>query len=103
MDGGVLALLMNVHFVEGNMSCFRMREGSGVILPARAGKISVKPATIKVFAEIAGMDIIPATKWDAASTASLLEPLEVEFLTLSIYQELMFDESMEPPGCIEET
>ncbi|KAE8956583.1 hypothetical protein PF005_g32453 [Phytophthora fragariae] len=40
MDGGVLALLMNVHFVEGNMSCFRMREGSGVILPARAGKIS---------------------------------------------------------------
>ncbi|KAE9158432.1 hypothetical protein PF005_g32454 [Phytophthora fragariae] len=74
--------------------------------------VLVKPATIKVFAEIAGMDIIPATKWDAAdfrskwfvkSTASLLEPLEVEFLTLSIYQELMFDESMEPPGCIEET
>nr|KAE8931677.1 hypothetical protein PF009_g18268 [Phytophthora fragariae] len=28
--------------------------------------VLVKPATIKVFAEIAGMDIIPATKWDAA-------------------------------------
>lgn len=83
--------------VEGNMFWFRVKEGSGSMAPARVGKVIrfvkpnasskmpgqvngpmatqsevavVEPAKVKVFAEIADMDIIPATKWDAAARAT---------------------------------
>ncbi|EEY61445.1 HECT E3 ubiquitin ligase, putative [Phytophthora infestans T30-4] len=83
--------------VEGNMFWFRVKEGSGPIVPARVGKVIrfvkpnenlkmpgqvngpiaiqsevavVEPAKAKVFKEMADMDIIPATKWDAAARAT---------------------------------
>ncbi|KAH7476227.1 hypothetical protein PRIC1_000239 [Phytophthora ramorum] len=83
--------------VEGNMFWFRVKEGSGPMTPARVGKVIrfvkpnenakmpgqvkgpeatlsevavVEPAKAKVFAEVADMDIIPATKWDAAARAT---------------------------------
>ncbi|KAE9006826.1 hypothetical protein PR001_g16878 [Phytophthora rubi] len=83
--------------VEGHMFWFRVKEGSGVVAPARVGKVIrfvrpnasakmpgqvngpfatqsevavVEPVKAKVFAEIADMDIIPATKWDAAARAT---------------------------------
>ncbi|KAE8989696.1 hypothetical protein PR003_g20311 [Phytophthora rubi] len=94
---------------------------------------------INVFAGIGGMDIIPATKWNAAaraievvfedntqegverrretlelagndfpskyfvrSTAPLLVPLVVEFLTRSIHRDFVYEEFIEPLGCIKE-
>ncbi|KAE8961114.1 hypothetical protein PR001_g30145, partial [Phytophthora rubi] len=97
------------------MFWFRMKEGSGIMAPARVGKSEVavvEPVEVKVFAEIADMDTIPATKWDAAahatgefvkSTASLLILLpEAKLLEWSIRRDFMFEESMEHLGCIEE-
>ncbi|KAE8913762.1 hypothetical protein PF005_g19079 [Phytophthora fragariae] len=134
------------------MFCFRVKEGSGIILPARVGKVIgqaafamhsevtvVEPVKINVFAGIGGMDIIPATKWNAAaraievvfedntqegverrretlelagndfpskyfvrSTAPLLVPLVVEFLTRSIHRDFVYEEFIEPLGCIKE-
>ncbi|KAE8980504.1 hypothetical protein PF011_g22417 [Phytophthora fragariae] len=50
-------------------------EGRGIMLPARMGKVIrevtvVDPVKINVFAEIAGMYIVPATKWNAAARAT---------------------------------
>ncbi|KAE9351330.1 hypothetical protein PR003_g4933 [Phytophthora rubi] len=46
-------------------------EGRGIMLPARMGKVTVvDPVKINVFAEIAGMYIVPATKWNAAARAT---------------------------------
>ncbi|KAL3668490.1 hypothetical protein V7S43_006573 [Phytophthora oleae] len=88
--------------VEGNMFWFRVKEGSGPMAPARVGKVVrfvksnenakmpgqvngpvatqsemavVEPVKAKVFNDLADMDIIPATKWDAAAraTGELLE------------------------------
>ncbi|KAG2774308.1 hypothetical protein Pcac1_g14842 [Phytophthora cactorum] len=88
--------------VEGNMFWFRMKEGSGPMVPARVGKVVrfvkpnenpkmpgqvngpvaiqsevavVEPPKVKVFNEVADMDIIPATKWDASvrATGEVLE------------------------------
>ncbi|KAE9144854.1 hypothetical protein PF002_g3763 [Phytophthora fragariae] len=84
-------------------TCFRMKEGSGIMAPARVGKVTrfvkpnassrmpehvnglfatqsevavVEPVKVKVFAEIADVDFIPATKWDAAAhaTGEVFEP-----------------------------
>ncbi|CAH0483045.1 unnamed protein product [Peronospora belbahrii] len=83
--------------VEGNMFWFRVKECNGVIAPARVGKVIrfvkpnenakmpglmngpfviqsdmaiIEPAKVKVFDEVVHLDIISATKWDAAARAT---------------------------------
>ncbi|KAE9023623.1 hypothetical protein PR002_g11665 [Phytophthora rubi] len=52
--------------------CFRVKKAAGSCCPrAWASEVTVvDPVKINVFAEIAGMYIVPATKWNAAARAT---------------------------------